>query len=273
MIQRYRELAPSGADMAAAVVVGHALSRPEHLPLYAPTLAGRSNSELALKDRYISLPGRSVGSLEECYSEYIEPGLLRAHQRLEERMVLVGHSMGGWAVTRFGLEHPDKTAAVICEVGAQDGIPHETPATFVIGKLLGDPVAKEEIRHGSDFMVRHRRRIATEWSPQTSLHLIVSTGDAVVRTPHGLGLELPGDQEPDRRYIAMPFPGVLFLARQIPGIPKDVQLLPSLTLAGHMDTPLCLSAIAYTRQVRRAVAQNKNAGETPIVANSIAAAA
>lgn len=239
---------PEVTVMTSAVAIGGLLTIDRALPFYTPLLSGPSTSDLPVRDRFVPIPGGGLSTLPECYG-HLEAKVLKAQERLQERIVLIGHSMGGLIATMIGLEHPDKVSGVICLAGLQEGIRHETLSSLILRTALRNPPGGEDIKHDSDFMKKHKQRIATDWSPDTSLHLVSPTIDDVLLLPQGLGLEMPAGQTADRRYAGLPLPGVEFLLRRVPGMPKDIKLLASIPTS-HADIAISPNVVGYTRRLR-----------------------
>ncbi len=255
------------AAPAASVAIGGLLTRAMVLPMYRRLLGPASQSGLTAKDRFIPVPGSGVDTLEECYSD-IESQLLSAYERLEEPMLLLGHSIGGLFGTMFALRQPDKTADVVCLAGAQEGIAQETPSSWALRKLLGNPEAGEQLRADSDFMRQHRQHVTESWPTNVSLHLISPTVDDMLLAPQGLGLQLPQGRQPERQFVAPPVWGMHQAIRRIPGMPSDVQLLPSWRPVGHVDIPSSGAVITYVRNLAALATANTSVDESIALSSS-----
>jgi pimeloyl-ACP methyl ester carboxylesterase len=244
-------LVPSGADMAPVAAIGGLLAAERNWPLYARMLSSGAPSEVSVQDRFFAIREQGRGDPYEA-AEELGSQLMALYEQLDERLVVVGHSMGALMGTMVAVEHPEIIAGVVCLAGAQEGIKQETPFSFALRHALGNPETAAMIQHDSGFMQEHRQRMATEWSADTSLHLISPTIDGLLVLPQGLGIELPKGQQPQRRVVCAPIPGMRHLLRAIPDMPQDVEILPSLLPAGHIEIPMSGPVIKYTESVRRA---------------------
>lgn len=254
MSERDPSLTQPESNMAALVGVGGLLSVKTQWAYYAPMLGG-SASPLSAKERFLPIPDKGLSPFDEMYGQ-LEEQLAKTYERLEERVVLFGHSLGGLMVTELALDNPDKISSVICLAGAQDGIKKLTPTGKILKRFLGNPEHSADLFHDSDMMTEHRERIATEWPSHISLHLISPTYDDLIPAPQGLGLELPEGQQPQRRIIVPRLPGVEFGIRARTKDVPNVRWLRPILPAGHVDIAICPPVIAYTRKVRRAAVES-----------------
>lgn len=244
------------ADMAPVVVIGPLLGTERLLPAYKPLLAGAS--ELPADERFFPVPERGLGRHESMYGR-LESQIAATYERVGRPIVVAGHSLGALMATKFGVNNPEMVADVICLAGAQEGIKRETPASFALARLLGSPPGRRLLQHDSDHMMEHKEKVARDWAPEVGLHLISPTVDDLLVLPQGLGLELPAGQKPERRVVG--WPGMTWLLRLIPDMPKDTKVLRSLIFADHYNIPLNPAVIGYTRAVRRAAALGVQAAE------------
>jgi pimeloyl-ACP methyl ester carboxylesterase len=258
MIEQAPDNTKRVTELAPILAIGGLLSVKQQWPFYRPLLKDPV-CELPVSQRFFAVPDGGRGTIEETF-EQLEERLLETHERLEgQRAVLGGHSLGGLLATMLALEHPDKVSDVVCMAGLQEGLRYDTLSTLALRKILRHPPGEEHIQHDSDFMIRHKERIATEWSQNTSLHLVSPTYDDLLLHPQGLRVELPEGQKSQKRVIGLPIPGAEFLLRRIPGIPKDVKLIPSIYPVGHIDLAVAPALLAYTRRVRRETARQAEA--------------
>lgn len=192
----------------------------------------------------------------------LEEKFLQAHERLETRVDLIGHSFGGFAATVLGLKHPDKVASVFCIAGAQEGIRQETVSSRVLKHVLGNPKDAEKLKYESPYMIAHRAEIAARWSENISMHLLASSVDMVLLPPIGLGIELPGNTEPQRRLVvpgAFGLPGLNQLLPFYHGMPANVKTLNAFSEASHPLLVISPGVLRYTRQHRQVAIENSPA--------------
>lgn len=254
-------------QLAPVVAIGGLLSFKRQWPFYQPLLKD-SNCEVPVQERFLAVPDGGRGPIDEMHDQLAED-LTDAHEKLDgQRFVLAGHSLGGLMATMLALEHSDKIAGAICVAGAQEGIRRETPSSLFLRAALRHPPGEKHIKHDSEFMMDHKSRVATEWPADTPLHLVSATYDDLLLHPQGLQLELPDSQTPERRIIAPP--GMSWLYRRIPGMPKDVEFIPSYPV-GHIDIVRSPALLAYVRRVRREAAAPDNVVNLPTAALPAAA--
>ncbi len=247
------ELAPEltrlADELAPVVGIGGLLSVKTQWPYYVPLLSG-SDGGLSAKERFLPIPDRGLSPLPEMYGQ-LEEQLEAIHERVQQRVRLFGHSLGGFMVTKLALDHPDKIETVDCLAGVQDGVEEFTFTGRLLKHLLGNPVHAEDLLRDSDLMIEHRQRIAMEWSARIPLRLTSPTYDDLIPIPQGLGLELPDGQQPERRIIVPRLPGLSFGIREKTQHLENVTELRSFLPASHMDLPLCPPVISSMRQARR----------------------
>lgn len=242
----------SETQMAPVLGIGGLLSVKTQWHYYRPLLSD-PNSPLGPKERFLPIPDRGLSSFPEMYGQ-LEEDFVATQEKLEEKVVLVGHSLGGLMAIKLGLEHPDKTASVVSLAGIQEGIRSLTPTGKLLKWMLKNPPEAENLHPDSDLMQEHKKKIAAEWSPDTSLHLRSPTFDHLIPLPQGLCLELPDGQQPSRKVVGPP--GMGFLLRRISDMPRDVDILPSLP-TGHEDMAISLAVIRETRRIRRDEAEGQ----------------
>ncbi|HET7060000.1 MAG TPA: alpha/beta hydrolase [Candidatus Saccharimonadales bacterium] len=264
MSERAPSITQGSTELTPIVAIGGLLSVKQQWPFYAPLLKD-SSCELGIRNRFFAIPDRGLGTIEETYGK-LEEKLIETHERLDgQRAVLAGHSLGGLMTTMLALEHPDKVSDAVCMAGLQEGIKYDTLTTHALRLLLRHPPGEEDIGYDSDFMTRHKERIAKEWSPDTSLHLVSPSYDDLLLHPQGLRVELPDGQKSQKRVVGPPLPGAEFVLRRIPGMPKDVKLLGSPILVGHIDLVISWSMLRYARGVRQGgVAQELQETAIPV---------
>jgi len=186
--------------------------------------------------------------------ETYEEKIVRLYERLGERMVIVGHSLGALVAEMAGLRHPDKVAAVIMIAGAHEGISINTPSSLALIRLLNRPESRH-IDSRSDFMQEHRENVANLWSPDVQHTSISPLLDDLILLPQGLRAELPEGQTA-RKLIAAPDRApVRFVLRMIPGMPNSVELLPSRPTT-HYDIPVAPAVVSEVEETRRVAATN-----------------
>lgn len=264
-----RELNVTGIPnaMAPVVGIGGLLSVKTQWFYYTPLLAS-PGSALSAKERFLPIPDRGLSPFDEMYGQLKEQ-LHTLHERLEERVVLFGHSLGALMAIRLGLENPDMVSDVECLAGIQDGVDEFTFSGKALKKLLGSPDHAENLLRGSDFMTEHRREIATEWPAQVPLHLISPTHDVLIPAPQGLEVELPAKQQPNRLIVVPRVPGLHSgIRKKTEHLPNVKELRPLLP-AEHVDLPICPAVILHTRQIRRAAAENTEEAAIPGLAHGL----
>lgn len=235
------------SEMSHVITYGGVLTIKQLLPLYKGILKSGEDS-LPDHERFFPIPKKHLDEPSEMYKRF-EDRFLSAHDKINERVVVAGHSLGGLAAAMVGLEHPDKVAAVVCIAGAQSGIKQETAGTLALRRWINMPHVDKHISHDSGFMNEFKERIASEWSPDVSLHLISTPFDDLIVAPQGLGIELPEGQEPSRLLAAPNLPFVHRALRNLPGLPKGTRILNSRPTT-HYDIPRASAVINYTRNVR-----------------------
>lgn len=238
-------------NMAPMIGVGGLLSVKTQWHYYSALLGGSSDTQLNAKDRFLPIPDKGLSNFPEMYGQ-LEEQLVETHQRLEERTVMFGHSLGALMATMLAIEHPDKVSGVICLAGVQDGVTTETWAGTILRLGLRNPPGAEDLKAESDFMQSHKKNMATRWSPNTSLHLISPTYDQLIPSPQGLGVILPSGQSPEKRYV-VPSGLPKFIAQRLLRMPASAEPLRGISVE-HVTIALSPSVIRYSREVRRAAA-------------------
>lgn len=237
--------------MAPVIGIGGLLSKQVQWGFYSALLGGASSHGLSVKERFWAIPSMGLGPFDEMYGQ-LEERLVKTHDRLGERVVLWGHSLGGLMVSQLGLHHPDKVADVVCLAGAQQGVGSLTVAGRALKRALGNPTESGKLLADSDFMKDHMQSLAERWSPTTGMHLVAPTTDYLIPTPWGLGIKLPEGQQPTKKYVAPHgIPGALI--RKVMRLGDDVDLMRDVP-ADHISLPVTPSVINYMRQVRRSAA-------------------
>jgi len=245
MSERDPSLSTAEADMAPALAIGGVMTVKQLLFMYEPLLG---QHPIPARDRFFPIPRHLVKNREALESK-LETDIEQACDKLDERAVLIGHSLGGHVAVRFGLEHPDKVAAVVSLAGAQMGVKQETPSIRGLTRILGSPQGRIDMQHDSTYMTEHLDRVASEWSPEVDLHLIAATIDDMFPGGHSLGVQLPEGQEVHRRVVG--WPGSTFMNRLLfSGMPAGTKAIHSILPTSHYDIPRNPSVINYVRGVR-----------------------
>jgi pimeloyl-ACP methyl ester carboxylesterase len=175
----------SGPGGAAPVVAVHGITANSHCWLaVARALEGRA--ELVAVD----LRGRAGSSAlpppygMEAYSRDLLAVL--DHSGLQ-RAVLVGHSLGGYAVARFATDHPDRVSAVLLvDGGLSAPLPDGVDPQAVIAAVLGPALARLKQRFAT------REAYFDWWRAHPAFaHADVSDPDLVAYADHDLAGEPP----------------------------------------------------------------------------------
>lgn len=235
--------------MSHAVGVGGLGSFKNQWPGYKHLMGG-SESPLHVSKHFLAIPDHGLSPVEEMYGE-LEENFLEVHDHLESKVTLFGHSLGGFMVTRLGIDHPDKISNVVAVAGVQEGVKSITPSGQILKFLLNNPPGEEHIMHESDFIQSHLQRVKTEWDPDVNLHLISPTYDTLIPAPQGLGLEVPDGQSIEKHMIAPNFPGLRRMLRHRYRLPEDVGFLDNPWAVGHVDIAFSLGLFNYMKQIRR----------------------
>lgn len=234
--------------MAPVIVIGPLFGTRHLLPVYRPLLSG--DSEPPAGERFFPVPDMGLGHHQSMYDR-LESQVLKLYEKLQKRLVGVGHSLGGLMLTKLAANNPEIFSDAICLAGAQEGIEHDTPGSLALARVLGQPPGRKLLQHDSPHMTQHREAIATRWSSDVGLHLIGSPVDDLLLPPQGLGLELPEGQMPERRIVGPP--GTAWLLGRITDLPEGTKTLRSGPfLIDHYSIPLNPSVIQYTQSVRKA---------------------
>ncbi|HVW23382.1 MAG TPA: alpha/beta hydrolase [Candidatus Saccharimonadales bacterium] len=236
--------------LAPVVAVGGVLTIKQVLGLYAPIL-GESTDTLPASDRFLPIPRQNLGEPDDMLDIY-EEKLVNIYEKLGGPMVVVGHSLGGLVAEMAGLRHPDKVAAVVMLAGAQEGIARHTPSSYALVRALNRPETRH-INRRSDFMQGHRENVSKLWSPAVGHYAISPMVDDLILPPQGLRAKLPEGQTA-HRYVAAPDSrAARFLLRMVPGMPSDVEILPSRPTT-HYDLPLAPAVVKHVTEIRRVAA-------------------
>jgi hypothetical protein len=159
-------------------------------------------------------------------------------------------------VTKAGVEHPEWISDVVALAGTQAGIKGEKPAAKFLRHMVGNPANAADLQEDSKLMMEHKERIASDWSPNTSLHLISPTSDILIPIQQGLKLVLPKGQKPEKRVVVPRFVPDSWSRRGL-RIPADAELIQNAWLpADHFNIAMIPAVISYVRNVRREAAGN-----------------
>lgn len=232
---------------------------------YKPLLDKDTSTDVPAKERFIAPPDRGIGEPEELQKKMTE-ALEGMHDRLDRRkMFLVGHSLGGLIATVAALEHPELISGVVSLGGAHSGYSKETPATLALRHMLGNPAEARHLKHDSPFMQEHQEKMANEWPSDVPLHIISSPNDVLVVTPHGFDVELPGEQEADKRIVIPPSPFGLIEkgTRRILGISNNVKSISSKRPTEHVNLPRVPAVTNYINESRLALSGLGSVVEAP----------
>lgn len=232
---------------------------------YQPLLDRDDSTDLPADKRFIAPPKRGIGEPSELQKHLTEL-LEKAYERLDRRkLFIVGHSLGGLMGSVAGLERPDLVAGVVSLGGVHDGYSMETPGTFALRHLLGNPEEAHHLRHDSPFMHEQRERRATEWRADVPLHLVATPLDQLIVPPRGFEVQLPPNQKPEKRILITPSPfGAIEKAtRWTLGIQDDVLPLSSRLLTEHLYLPRDPAVIDYAYESRAATTITPQAARQP----------
>jgi hypothetical protein len=256
MSEQAPDLHPAQHNMAPIVGIGGLLSIKTQWGFYVPLLSTPS-SALSPKDRFLPIPDRGLSPISEMYGQ-LEEQLGVLHERLEERVVLFGHSLGALMATKLALDNPDKISAVECLAGVHDGVDELTFSGRLLKRILGSPDHAEDLLSESDFMTVHRAQMATAWPADVPLHLVSPTHDMLIPAPQGLEVALPEEQGPERLIVVPHAPGLKASIREKTAH-LDVSELRWLLPADHVSIAVSPPVIGHTRQLRREVGAEKSA--------------
>jgi pimeloyl-ACP methyl ester carboxylesterase len=176
----------------------------------------------------------------------VEDQVLTASQKLGRKAVAVGHSLGAIPATEIAMDHPEVFSDVVAAAGVHNGKRWATPSTFIVKHIFGNPPHAKLLNHNSGHTNDRRARIATEWSEEVGLHLVITPFDDLLPGTHGLRVDLPEGQEAERKVMALPLPGTNFMLRLLTGH-NNTEALESWRLASHYDIVRHPAFINYVR--------------------------
>ncbi len=238
-------------DMAPIITVGGLKSDITPWRVYSPILASSDASPAA--ERFLPVLQGGLASFEDM-NKHLEEGIQAAYEQARQRLVVACHSLSGLLVTEAAVDHPEWISDVICMAGLQAGMRGEKAAAKLLKHVLGNPVTAANLQEDSDLMTEHKEKVASEWSPDTSLHIVAPTTDILIPPQQGLSLELPPGQKPEKRMVV---PRLMFesVSRRVFGVPDDTEVLKSIFgPADHFNIALTPAVISYIRGVRREAA-------------------
>jgi pimeloyl-ACP methyl ester carboxylesterase len=258
-------------ERAEVAVLGGALTVDACADLIYPGLLG-DDSSLSRHDRFVANPSGQINDLDEIRLR-VEDRVEKIASALDQRIVLVGHSLGGLEATDLGHRRPDIVAGVLNIAGLQDGMEEETWMTALIKIAAGNPGDADLLKPDSPFIEEHRTGIREAWSDNVSLTSVTATYDACFPRFRGLGLELPEGQEHDR-FIAAPswLPDAMVLKfAQAKGehLPDNVTRLPTRHITEHGLIVKSGAVIRLAKEFRAAAVANGLAIGAPVANNSV----
>ena len=226
----------SSGELSPIVVIGGLLTVKQVAEWYRPILSKDKTAGVPLRKRFLAPPQRGLGNLDEMREEMSEL-LYKMYSRLGKRkMIIVGHSLGGFMGTVAAMETPEIVAGVFSLGGVHEGYDRETPATLALRHGLGNPSEAKHLWHESDVMLEHKARMATDWPDGVPLHCIATPLDYLIIPPKGFGVTLPNGR-PENRLIIPPIPGAATAARVTFRLSEDVGMIKSWYLTEHVNLP------------------------------------
>jgi pimeloyl-ACP methyl ester carboxylesterase len=232
--------------------IGGLLTGPECAAFYKPLLDdGLDEWELSPTERFIPIPERGRGQFDETLKRLEEQVLIK-RQKLGRAVVLVGHSMGSFYAEEVELNHPEIADDVVLAAGVHEGQKYETFDSFFLRHSLGNPRHADYLKHDSEEMKAHIKRVATEWPAGVGLHAVSTAYDTLLPFMHGLQLKLPEGQQAERHVIALPLPGMQSIL-QFLSHNRQVMHMPSLRPSLHVDIVRHPAFIKYVRNLQTRV--------------------
>jgi hypothetical protein len=237
-------------SLAPIVAIGGLLTIKQVAQWYSPLLSKDKQSALPPSKRFLAPPKRGLGGIADMREELHER-LEKIQTKLEgEKMLLVGHSLGGLMATMTAVERPDLVAGVVSLGGVHEGYSRDTPATHALKKLVGRHPEAGHLRHDSDFMLEHTSKMEKQWPKDVPLHVVSTLFDALIVPPQGFGVKI-AHGAPEKRLVIPPVPGLESLARGRLGIGDDVQMLRSRYITEHLNLPRNPDIANYIDESRR----------------------
>jgi pimeloyl-ACP methyl ester carboxylesterase len=234
--------------LAHGGVVGGLGTSPQEQWLYDLILHHES-SPLPAEDRYLPPEGRGLIPFDEMVGR-MEEDIEELTERVEGPVALTTHSLGAHLGMAVALRRPELFQSFVSLGGVGCGVQSLTPVDHVIKAFLRKAAGVEDIMRGSDYMRKHERKVATEWSPDIPVLLVATPYDELAPFSDTLGIELPPGQTAEKRVIAPDVPGMHWFLRKVMGMPEDATIVHSKLPALHALLPRHHAAIEQDRQVR-----------------------
>jgi pimeloyl-ACP methyl ester carboxylesterase len=209
------------------------------------------------RNKVFPIFAQGLGKLDEAYAA-LELEILAwvASLPLGTKVALMGHSQGAIHVERFGLEHPECVAEVICLCGPLDGtklVGLTPPPMRPLLNRVAPGIA--DMGWQSEYLTALRAKVQTSWPKEVRIRLIAVSGDLFVRPRRSaLDLQFPEGTDVKRYYLGLfrP-PGLSKPDAENPDPRKDVHFVQVFG-ADHVTVlfhPATLRLVGHARSPQR----------------------
>jgi hypothetical protein len=237
----------NNSEAAPLLVIGGLGTGRECTLAYKPLLNDGTDCALQPDKRFIWMPYRGRKDHGEVLKRLEEQALIK-QQKIGRKVVLGGHSMGGYLGGEIVMNNPDIFEDFVSIAGVHEGKKHETPSTLVIRYISGNPDHAQGFNHDSPHMQSHIERVAEEWPEEVGMKAVFTPFDDLLPLGSGMELRLPDHQKVERVVIT-PKIGIDGLIRRLSGNRK-IDIIHHPRPALHYDIVWHPALIKYMRGVQ-----------------------